>query len=140
MDLGTNSTAVATHVNVYQNIISRMAEDSRNLKAWCVTLVSAVAITSLSVDGKSWIVYLLISTFCLLDSYYLAQERAFRDSYNEFIDNLHRNVLSSSDIYVIKRQNINFLYYIKALLSLSEIVFYSYISLGMFLFISKFGQ
>jgi hypothetical protein len=140
MDLGINSTAVATHVNVYQNIISRMAEDSRNLKAWCVTLVSAVAITSLSVDGMSWIVYLLISTFCLLDSYYLAQERAFRDSYNEFIDNLHRHVLSSSDIYVIKRQNINFLYYIKALLSLSEIVFYSYISLGMFLFISKFGQ
>lgn len=140
MDIGLNSAAVTTHVNIYQNIISRMAEDSRALKAWCVTLVSAIALTSLSTEGIVWIVNLLITTFCLLDSYYLAQERAFRDSYNGFIDKLHRGDLSASDIFVIKRVKLDFLVFVKAVFSITEIIFYSFLSLGLFLFVSKFGQ
>ncbi len=39
--LGVESLAVQKHVEVIQAVITRMAENSRSCKVWCVTLVAA---------------------------------------------------------------------------------------------------
>jgi len=39
--------------------------------------------------------------FLVLDTYYLALERCFRDSYNEFIDKLHSGSVVPEDLYAI---------------------------------------
>ena len=39
--LGADSSAIQTHLNIMQVVLRRMAENSRSCKVWCVTLVSA---------------------------------------------------------------------------------------------------
>ena len=40
--------------------------------------------------------------FLILDTYYLALERAFRESYNLFVRKLTRGELTPYDLYVVK--------------------------------------
>ena len=40
--LNHESSAVQKHLEIMQGVITRMAENSRSCKVWCVTLVAAV--------------------------------------------------------------------------------------------------
>jgi SLOG cluster3 family len=72
-----------------QAIISRMADNSFKLKGWCLTLVSALLGLALKTDSGAaptsqiaFFALLPTVVFWLLDAYYLALERGFRDVYN----------------------------------------------------------
>lgn len=81
-----------------------MAANSASAKTWCVTLVSAVLVI-VADKGKpqyAWIAMLPTIVFAALDMYYLALEKSFRRSYNEFIDKLHANSLKASDLYSVE--------------------------------------
>ena len=86
-----------------QGVITRMAENSRSCKLWCVTLVSAVLVLVARTENPEYALIALIPAVLLLvlDTYYLALERAFRESYDAFVRKLHEGVLTSADPYSV---------------------------------------
>ena len=80
-----------------------MATNSASCKTWCITIVSAI-IVIIADKGKPnyvWISVVPIGLFCVLDSYYLATERQFRDLYNEFIRKLHFGNATVDDVFFL---------------------------------------
>ncbi|SOB74597.1 hypothetical protein SAMN04488490_0084 [Marinobacter sp. LV10R510-11A] len=122
-----NSTAVQVHLQIYQSIIARMANNSSAVKTWCVTVVSAMLVLLLE-RGKQDT--LLASTvpvilFFVLDVYYLSLEKGFRSSYNEFVQALHcGNTCPSVNIFEVKMSSRRFSCIFKTATSFSVWPFY----------------
>lgn len=102
-DLTPESAAVQHHLTMMQGIITRMAENSRSCKLWCVTLVAAVLVLVARTEQPHYALLALLPAgmFLILDTYYLALERAFRLSYNAFVRKLHQGELQSAELYRI---------------------------------------
>lgn len=103
IDVNPDAASIQTHLGIIQNVIQRMASNSSASKAWCVTLVSAILVI-VADKGKpdyAFIAFLPTLVFAALDAYYLALEKAFRNSYNEFISKLHNKSLTESDLYSV---------------------------------------
>lgn len=103
IEIDPEAASIQTHLGILQNVIQRMAANSSASKAWCVTLVSAVLVI---VAGKgkpdyAYIALLPTVVFAALDAYYLALEKAFRNSYNEFISKLHKRTITENDLYSV---------------------------------------
>ena len=96
-------SAVQTHLTITQGVIQRMAENSRSCKVWCVTLVAATLVLVARTGEPQHALIALVPTllFLILDAYYLALERAFRNSYNAFVAKLHSGELAPSDVYKV---------------------------------------
>lgn len=73
------------HIEMIQNIISRMASNSFILKGWAVTLVAGIfALASKDADKTYFLIaYIPIIVFWGLDAYYLLQEKLFRALYDK---------------------------------------------------------
>ena len=101
--LNAESSAVQVHLTIMQDVIRRMAENSRSCKVWCITLVSAILVLVARTENPDHALIALIPAvlFLVLDTYYLALERAFRDSYNAFVEMLNSGELASSDVYKV---------------------------------------
>ena len=83
------------HLEFIQGVINRLGNNSFLVKSWCVTIVAALAaLSSGTKDQYIIIAYFPVFVFWLLDSYYLWQERLFRELYNE--------------VRVMEESNINF--------------------------------
>jgi hypothetical protein len=68
-------------LDILQNIIARMAQNSFTIKGWAVTVVGALLAFS-SKETDRWMAICAIYpaiAFWGLDAYYLMQERLFRD-------------------------------------------------------------
>ena len=102
--LDVESAAVQTHLTIMQDVIRRMAENSRSCKVWCVTLVSAVLVLSAQTGNAEHALIALVPAllFLVLDAYYLALERGFRNTYDAFVKKLHNGRLTPCDLYVVK--------------------------------------
>lgn len=98
-----NSDAVQAHLSISQSVIQRMAANSASSKGWCIAITSAilVLVADKSKPDYALIALIPILLFLALDAYYLALEKRFRNSYNEFIDKLHRKGIESVDLYAI---------------------------------------
>jgi hypothetical protein len=98
-----NSQAVHAHLGIIQAVILRMSANSSSSKAWCITLVSAVLVivADKSKPQYAWLATVPTVLFLVLDAYYLALEKGFRDSYNAFIDKVHRGEIQPSDLYAV---------------------------------------
>ena len=99
----TESPAVQKHLEIMQGVISRMAENSRSCKVWCVTLVAAilVLVARTGEPQHALIALVPILLFLFLDSYYLALERAFIASQNAFVAKLHEGELETTDVFKV---------------------------------------
>ena len=73
------------HLEMIQGVINRMASNSFMLKGWAVTLAAGIfALASKDADKMYFLItYVPVIVFWLLDSYYLLQERLYRDLYND---------------------------------------------------------
>ncbi len=73
------------HLELIQNVVTRMASNSFLLKGWSVTLVSALIALSASGTDKRFmlIAYFPVIMFWVLDGYFLRQERLFRKLYDK---------------------------------------------------------
>lgn len=73
------------HMDYIQAVISRMASNSFYLKGWNITIIAAIV--TLSLKESDWRIYgcaLALNTiFWFLDSYYLKQEKLFRELYKK---------------------------------------------------------
>ena len=121
-----NSAAVQAHLSIVQSVIQRMASNSASSKAWCITLVSAilVIVADKSKPDYTWIALIPTFLFLILDAYYLALEKSFRDSYNLFIDKLHSGKIEAPDLYVVSPEGKIFVQFRKSLISFSVWPFY----------------
>src|SRR5947209_4040377 len=132
-----NSQAVQAHLGLLQSVIQRMASNSSSCKAWCIALVSAVLVL-VADKGKpeyAWIAVIPTLLFLTLDAYYLALERSFRDSYNAFIEKLHRSRIEPADLYAVVPSGSIFRQFLKALRSFS--VWPIYVTLLGMIYLAK---
>lgn len=103
LNIEPESGSIQTHLGIIQNVIQRMSANSSSCKAWCVSLVAAVLVI-VADKGRpeyAWIALLPTVVFAALDAYYLALEKAFRNSYNQFITKLHKQRLTEEDLYSV---------------------------------------
>jgi len=98
-----DSPSVQSYLTILQAVISRMASNSAACKTWCITLVSAIVVivADKGKPGYVWISVLPVVLFLVLDSYYLALERQFRDVYNDFIKKLHGGNATVEDVFYV---------------------------------------
>ena len=124
---------VKAHLEFYQNIINRMAANSARIKNWCLMLVVAVLSLEYYALSAQYIPLLLgcpILGCSILDAYYLALERAFRQSHVKFVNVFHKNREQCDYMLFIMKPEGNILKMtIQSLLSPSIALFY-----GMLLF------
>lgn len=73
------------HLEMVQNVISRMANNSFMLKGWAVTLVAGIFVLAGKDTDKLYflVAYIPVIVFWGLDSYYLLQERLYRGLYEK---------------------------------------------------------
>lgn len=103
LQIDPEAASIQTHLGIIQNVIQRMSTNSTNCKAWCVTLVAAVLVI-VADKGKpdyAWIALLPTVVFLALDAYYLALEKGFRNSYNQFVSKLRAGNLTEQDLYSV---------------------------------------
>jgi len=125
--LTETSPSVQTHLNILQGTIQRMATNSSQCKAWCITIVSAILVI-IADKGKPeyvWIALLPSLLFLALDAYYLGLEKGFRKSYNHFIKKLHNRNLTMNDLFLVNPKGERHDNEIEALFSFSVWGFYS---------------
>lgn len=124
-----------------QAVITRMAENSRACKTWALTLVAAILVVVTKFEGgtvsdsfgplQTWIAVVPTTLFWMLDSYYLALERAFRQSYDEFVRRLHDNELSRDELFQIHTPGSQWNHGLPSLFSISTFPFYAVLGLGI---------
>lgn len=102
--LSVDSPAVQNYLTILQGVVSRMAGNSANCKTWSVSIVSAilVLIADKGNPDYAYIALIPVMLFCLLDAYYLAQERAFRDIYSNFVTKLVNGEASVNNLFSLK--------------------------------------
>ncbi|WP_187935124.1 hypothetical protein [Helicobacter pylori] len=91
MDNSTDRAKILIEeLKILQGVINRMVQNSLECKKW--TLALAVGVLSLKIEAISnsyglCVLGVLLACFYLLDAYYLAQERSFREQYRWLIKN-----------------------------------------------------
>ena len=133
--MGAESSAVQTHLQIMQDVIRRMAENSRSSKVWCVALVSATLILVTRTDSPHHALIALVPTLLLfvLDAYYLALERSFIKSYDTFVASLHEGRLAASAVYSIKPTGMGWKEVVWCFRSFSTLPFYAPLALTIVL-------
>ena len=124
------------YLEMIQNIIHRMANNSFLMKGWTVTLIVAVfTLSDKSMNSNYfWITYVPVILFWLLDSYYLLLERKYIFLYDE-VRKKDKNIdfnLSVAEITYKKIGNSKFKI-TRCILSLSEVGYY--LPLGLIMLI-----
>jgi hypothetical protein len=73
----------AQHLAFIQGVITRLSGNSFLLKGWAVTLVAGLSAFAAADTNEdlAWIAVGVVLIFAVLDAFYLAQERAYRQLY-----------------------------------------------------------
>ena len=137
-----DSEYIRAHLSMMQSGITRMAENSRACKTWALTLVAAmlVAITQFGVSTaggsfglrEMWIAVVPATIFWVLDAYYLALEKGFIESYNNFVRKFRSGKLSRDELFEIKEEDAGRRHFRHSLFSISTLPFYSMLGVGIF--------
>src|SRR5215469_6682121 len=118
------------HLDMIQNVITRMAANSFLIKGWCVTLVSAVFILSAKDANTTFIIDAIFPAlmFWALDAYFLRQERLFRKLYDKVRTTNEGNIDFSMNTAPFARQVSPWL---RVALSQTLLIFYSAVILAI---------
>ena len=111
------------HLEMIQNTITRMANNSFLLKGWAVTLLAGIFALVWEKDGllHYLLAYIPVFMFWFLDAYYLQQERFYRGLYDE-VRQSSTNILFSMSPPSTSTKNSYC--YINVLFSKTEVGFY----------------
>lgn len=92
------------HLPMIQGVINRMGNNSFLIKGWTVTLLAAIFALEATANNNKFIFIGLISTaiFWFLDSYYLKQEKLYRELYNNIIINYTNINAFTMDVEIYK--------------------------------------
>ena len=72
------------HLELLQNVVTRMGNNSASLKNFCMTLIAGIIGLAAAVQKPEALLYTIpiVLIFAVLDANYLKLERAFRSQYN----------------------------------------------------------
>lgn len=73
------------HLEFIQNVINRMNNNSFLIKGWVITLICALFVLAAKDANKGYVLitYIVVPVFWILDSFYLSQEKQYRELYNK---------------------------------------------------------
>ena len=112
------------YIELVQSIISRLANNSFLLKGWTITLIAAIfSLSDKIMKNFNFIIYIFILLFWILDSYYLYQERLYRNLYNQVIEIRDENN-SLFSLKIDKKRNEKIISFFKSFFSFTEVSFY----------------
>lgn len=117
---------IQTHLTILQAIVARMAINSAACKTWAITIVSAILVIVADKGKPQHALLALIPIFALfvLDVYYLALERQFRQLYTSFVRRLHRGMVKEDELFDLKPEGGIIWEMIPAIRSFSILPFY----------------
>jgi hypothetical protein len=72
------------HLQMVQAVIARLASQSTTIKGWCVTVTAGVLTISTTTTANPVVAVIsayVVCAFSVIDSYYLAVERNYRELY-----------------------------------------------------------
>ena len=74
------------HLEMLQQVITRVASNSFLVKGWSVTLLSAILVLTAKdeVYAMGWVAVIPVLAFWVLDGFFLRQERLFRKLYDRY--------------------------------------------------------
>jgi len=73
-------------MEIIQDIIHRMAQNSFWIKGWTVTLVIGTLLLKGAEKHQAWLAFIPLVVFWILDAYFLRQERMYRKLYQWVIE------------------------------------------------------
>lgn len=97
--------AVQTHMTMIQAVVSRMATSSASCKTWCLALVGAITSLAGATHQPEVLGYVAVAVavFWFLDVRYLAQEKAYRDLFNDMAGKIGtKNSYCLTDVFDLK--------------------------------------
>lgn len=88
MSTPTSPESKHKHLEFIQNIVSRLGSNGFQVKAWAITIVSAILALAAAKETNQrqllvQIAFIPVIMFWILDGYFLSQERLFRDLYGD---------------------------------------------------------
>ena len=123
------------HFEFIQATITRMNQNSFQIKGWMITIVSALL--ALYANSKN-VMYIFIAivpviVFWMLDAYYLQQERKFRGIYNDVagISPEDRNIVIRDFEMPIQKYQCGQYCYFNVLISKTILPLYGFIAIGL---------
>lgn len=121
------------YIELVQSIISRLANNSFLLKGWTITLIAAIfSLSDKIMKNFAFTIYFFILIFWILDSYYLYQERLYRDLYNKVIE-IRDEYNPLFSLKIDKKRNEKIISFFKSFFSFTEVTFYLLLLLITFL-------
>lgn len=118
------------HLEMIQNVISRMGGNLFILKGWTITLIMAL----LSISVKSFdmvyafLAFVIISIFWILDGYFLSMERCYRKLYDDVRQKNEKDIDFSMDYSQFMKQKNT---WIKSMFSKTLLIFYGILFLAI---------
>src|SRR5262249_27435466 len=96
-----DNPAVTAHMNMLQAIINRLATQSSSSKTWCLTLVGALISFAGATKTPSIVTFALVPVliFGFLDMMYLAQEKAYRDLFNDLAERIRHGEYGKNQFF-----------------------------------------
>ena len=121
------------YLEFIQNIVTRMNQNSFMIKGWTVAIVSALLAIYANKENKLFILISIfpVLIFMFLDSYYLWQERKFRHLYNKVLEENESKQIKLFSMNTNVGNEFCKICYFKVLFSVTELVFYFSIMLGL---------
>ncbi|MHC1773844.1 MAG: hypothetical protein AB9834_00385 [Lentimicrobium sp.] len=95
------------HLEFIQNVITRMNSNSFLIKGWTITLVSALFALAANDSNMNFVLvsYIVIPIFWILDGFFIAIERRYRDLYDEVSEISEDNINFKMDASKFKSGN-----------------------------------
>lgn len=127
------SEEIIKYLEFIQNIVTRMNQNSFMIKGWTVAIVSALLAIYANKENKLFILISIfpVLIFMFLDSYYLWQERKFRHLYNKVLEENESKQIKLFSMNTNVGNECCKICYFKVLFSVTELVFYFSIMLGL---------
>lgn len=124
--LSVESSSVQSHLQMMQNIIHRTGMNSAFCKTWCVTIVSAMLVLSTDNDRLCFVLLALVPTilFYIVDARHVADKEELTQSRDDFVCKLHKNRLSTTELYLFQPIKKSRMDEIKTLISWNVLPFY----------------
>lgn len=123
------------HIEMIEAIIERMAKNSFQLKGWSMTLITLVGAISAQGSDKRFILlaFIPILGFWILDSFYLQQERKYKQLYKNVTEMDESKIDFNLDASKATGTNeeMDCLCFFKCMFSITEICFYPLIAIAL---------
>jgi hypothetical protein len=116
------------HLNMIQSVIGRMAGFSASVKNFCVTICAAIIAVAFQkqIPMLTGAALTVVFIFGVMDTYYLALERRYRDLY----ERVAARPVQEAEQMSLNAEQLNWVAYFQAARSISVLGFYALLLIG----------